>query len=194
MILKNKNSIRRNVKFRLSEYKNNFEKDSELIFNAIKESSQYKNADTILSYMALQDEVNVFTEKISLEKKVFIPKVNLNDLTIEFYEYKNQNNITKGAYNISEPDNINDSEIFNINHSEKYGKVLILVPGRSFTTDGKRLGRGKGFYDKYLEKVLKSFNRNNITIAGVCFKPQIEKDLPADNYDIKMDMIFTTDK
>ena len=36
--------------------------------------------------------------------------------------------------------------------------ILVLVPGRAFTKDGRRLGRGKGFYDIYLSKIPLIFN------------------------------------
>ena len=61
---------------------------------------------------------------------------------------------------------------------------VILVPGLGFTADGERLGRGKGFYDRYLE------NSKPIKI-GVAFEIQIERNLPVDPHDMKMDFVVT---
>lgn len=64
----------------------------------------------------------------------------------------------------------------------------ILVPGLGFSMFGERLGRGKGFYDKYLAdfKGLK---------IGICFDCQWTEDhLPTDDWDIEMNYIITESK
>ena len=61
---------------------------------------------------------------------------------------------------------------------------VILVPGFGFTEQGKRLGRGKGFYDRYLEKY-------KGLIIGIAFELQIEKNLPTDHHDQNMNLIVT---
>lgn len=57
--------------------------------------------------------------------------------------------------------------------------ALILVPGFFFTEDGKRLGRGKGFYDKTLS-VLPSCVKS----IGICKKSRILPDLPTEEHDM----------
>ncbi len=61
---------------------------------------------------------------------------------------------------------------------------VVLIPGLGFTEKGARLGRGKGFYDRYLYKY------NGIKI-GLGFELQMEKKLPTDKYDQLMDFIVT---
>jgi 5-formyltetrahydrofolate cyclo-ligase len=61
---------------------------------------------------------------------------------------------------------------------------IIIVPGLGFSSNGLRLGRGKGFYDRYLE------NKSVIKI-GIAFEMQIEKDIPTDPHDVKMDFVVT---
>jgi 5-formyltetrahydrofolate cyclo-ligase len=61
---------------------------------------------------------------------------------------------------------------------------IIIVPGLGFTPEGKRLGRGKGFYDRYLE-------HSTAVKIGIAFEIQIEKDIPTDEHDIKMDFVVT---
>ena len=61
---------------------------------------------------------------------------------------------------------------------------LILVPGLAFGEDGSRLGRGKGFYDKYLE------NFSGLKI-GICFSEQIFEELPMEPNDVFVDYIVT---
>lgn len=61
---------------------------------------------------------------------------------------------------------------------------VLLIPGLGFTKAGDRLGRGKGYFDRYLE------NFKGLKI-GLCFKVQLTNKLPCDPHDIKMDWIVT---
>ncbi|HKQ38929.1 MAG TPA: 5-formyltetrahydrofolate cyclo-ligase [Verrucomicrobiae bacterium] len=61
---------------------------------------------------------------------------------------------------------------------------LILAPGVAFTWDGRRLGRGKGYYDRLLAQ-LKAVK------IGVCFDWQIVPAMPRDVHDVLMDYIIT---
>lgn len=62
-------------------------------------------------------------------------------------------------------------------------KSIILVPGRAFTVDGVRLGRGSGFYDRLLEK------SEYIVAIGVAFACQIVSGIPEELWDKRVDMV-----
>ena len=61
----------------------------------------------------------------------------------------------------------------------------IVVPGVAFTADGVRMGRGKGFYDRYLSQ--KGFAALKI---GVCYREQLVDDIPAEPHDVAMDVVI----
>ena len=61
---------------------------------------------------------------------------------------------------------------------------LMLVPGLAFTPEGRRLGRGGGYYDRYLT------GKENIYKAGTAYPFQILPDLPVESHDIIMDKVF----
>ena len=63
---------------------------------------------------------------------------------------------------------------------------LILVPGLAFTRDGRRLGRGGGYYDRLLARLPAATVK-----LGVCFAPQLLPDLPTDLHDMRVDEIVT---
>jgi 5-formyltetrahydrofolate cyclo-ligase len=65
----------------------------------------------------------------------------------------------------------------------------MLVPFLAFDNNKYRLGYGKGFYDRYLNKYIRKF-RNILTI-GVAFSFQKYHKLPTDKNDIKLDYILT---
>lgn len=140
--------------------------------------------------MALPDEADlstVISKALELGKKVYIPKVFPESTTIEFYRALPQSKTSKGSYGIEEPEVSSQSECFEPEKlsPEENNRSLILVPGRAFTQDGRRLGRGKGYYDKYLARIKKG-----AVLAGVCLQFQLLSDLPADAHDIRMDFIF----
>ena len=66
---------------------------------------------------------------------------------------------------------------------------LLLVPILAFDKEKYRLGYGKGFYDRYLNKYLKKFN--NILTVGVAFSFQRYHKLPKNKNDVKLDYILT---
>jgi 5-formyltetrahydrofolate cyclo-ligase len=74
---------------------------------------------------------------------------------------------------------------------EDRGELLVpdvlLIPGLSFSASKKRLGRGKGYYDRYLS----DFGGVKI---GVCFSEQLFENIPTDEHDQKMDYLVTEEK
>ena len=62
---------------------------------------------------------------------------------------------------------------------------LAIIPGVSFDRKGNRLGRGKGYYDRLLNKL-------NVYKIGICFQFQLtEPGLPTEDSDIPMDEVWT---
>jgi len=66
---------------------------------------------------------------------------------------------------------------------------FMLVPILAFDKHKYRLGYGKGFYDRYLNKYLKKFK--NIVTVGVAFSFQKHHKLPRDKNDVRLDYILT---
>ncbi len=64
--------------------------------------------------------------------------------------------------------------------------ALILVPGLAFTRDGRRLGRGGGYYDRLL-----ALHRPHAIALGVCFDLQIVPDIPCEPHDQRVDAVLT---
>lgn len=62
---------------------------------------------------------------------------------------------------------------------------LVLVPGLAFDTTGARLGRGKGFYDRWLAA------NPTVRAIGICFKCQIVESLPFEAHDARVSAIVS---
>ena len=64
---------------------------------------------------------------------------------------------------------------------------VILIPGLAFSKKGERLGRGKGFYDKYLSEY------RGVKI-GICFEVQLIDQIPTEIHDVHLDFIVTEER
>ena len=55
---------------------------------------------------------------------------------------------------------------------------------------GERIGRGKGFYDKFLSQLSEYKNSINLKVCGVSYSVQITKDFPVEETDYKMEYLL----
>lgn len=89
------------------------------------------------------------------------------------------------------------NENFNSNYTvylhNPGGLDLILMPGLGFDRARNRLGRGKGFYDNYLERCKKHPRGKPHTIA-LAFKEQLCEKVPVDNHDVPIDEVLYEDE
>lgn len=69
------------------------------------------------------------------------------------------------------------------------GLDLILMPGLGFDQAGNRLGRGKGFYDTYLERCIKHPKGKPYTVA-LAYKEQLCQSIPVDDNDVLIDEVL----
>jgi len=151
------------------------EKEAEMVFKKIESMEEFKTANTILIYWSTGDELPTQTAiyKWSNEKILVLPTVKGDKLKLKVYDQNVK--MVQRALGIYEPD-----------LPETYtGKIdLAIVPGVAFDFKKNRLGRGKGFYDRY-------FRKNKILKIGVGFDLQLLYSVPARRFDKRMDKIIT---
>jgi 5-formyltetrahydrofolate cyclo-ligase len=68
--------------------------------------------------------------------------------------------------------------------SELWREPLVLVPGLAFDRQGYRLGRGRGFYDRFLADL-------TAETVGVCFECQLVDRVPAESWDARVQYLLT---
>jgi 5-formyltetrahydrofolate cyclo-ligase len=69
------------------------------------------------------------------------------------------------------------------------GLDLVLVPGLAFTVNGHRLGRGKGYYDTFLNRCRATQAAPPFTV-GLAFSQQMVADVPIDENDVCVDLVL----
>ena len=62
-----------------------------------------------------------------------------------------------------------------------------VIPGRAFDIRGGRLGRGKGYYDRFLLKT----REDGGVLCALAFEIQIEEEVPCESHDVRMDLVVT---
>lgn len=165
---------------RQKEYLSDIHKVNEAnaIFSAIECEKTFVEAKTILLYWSMPDELPThdFIRKWSSKKQILLPVVKGDEMLIK--PYKDEDNLVANKWGVWEPD---------VQGQFMRAIDLVIVPGIAFDKRRNRLGRGKGYYDKY-------FTNKRIVKWGVCFDCQLLDKIPAAPYDIKMDKIFTASR
>ncbi len=127
----------------------------------------------ILSFANTPEEIDLhlLNEWISMEKNLFLPKIEENDLCIFQITDLASQLLISNRFLLQEPNDqlCNAAELFSID--------CILVPGLAFDTKKHRLGYGKGYYDRLLA-------RSQIYSIGIGFKEQMSLiPLPVEPFD-----------
>lgn len=127
--------------------------------------------------------IGVFSP-IQREPVWFLELLDLSHLNLAIVQIEDDDSL--GFYKV-DADEVSKGIPLNIRENQLRHKVcpdMILVPGLAFSTEMERLGRGKGYYDKYL----KDFKGETI---GLCFELQLVSKLLVDEHDILMNKIIT---
>lgn len=164
------------VEIKRSHSEGELQEFSEEVITTLELTVLFQQAKVILAYYSMADEVatHQLIKKHCLEKQFLLPTVNNGELVLKRYD--SEESMSTSAYGIREPvgDAIPESE---------YGKIdLVIVPGVAFDRKLHRMGRGKGYYDRLLPKIA-------APRLAVCFDFQLFDNIPADQGDIKMNMI-----
>ncbi len=138
---------------------------------------QVRWARVIMAYCALPDEVSLeplFSKWLAEGKRIVLPRVT-GDTTMELCSYLGADQLQPGAFGIMEPTGALFTDCDQID--------VAVVPGMAFDRDGHRLGRGKGYYDRFLPQLPQAYK------IGICFRSQLLDGVPTSNHDIIMDCI-----
>jgi 5-formyltetrahydrofolate cyclo-ligase len=155
--------------------------DSEKLCAKLKEQSFFQTAATVLFFAPLPNETDVWPlleESLAAGKTVALPRFDSarkNYSACHVQHLRMQ--IVSGQFGIREP----DPDCIEI---PSHQLDLVLVPGVAFDLHGRRLGRGKGFYDRLLTEV-------RGMKCGVAFDEQVLNEIPKESHDIHMNFILT---
>lgn len=143
----------------------------------------FRQAMTVMMYMPLPSEVDVTPLAIrcfQMGATVCVPKVDWQrrDMSaVEMLRFDDQD-LMLDEHGIRVP---------------RGGRMVlpslidvIIIPGLAFDAQGNRLGRGRGYYDRFLGKIGRAVPK-----IGVCFDEQMVNEVPTGPDDMKVDFVVT---
>ena len=158
---------------------------SELIVRRILESEEFKKAKTIMIYKGVRGEVRLDTleEAVNIMadrdcKRLLYPLC-ISKSEMIALEPLGDDAWSKGSFGIMEPQRDKSNEI------APEDIDLIICPCTAFDNEGRRMGMGGGYYDRFLPKCV------NASIVAVAFECQKTDIVPCEEWDIKMDQVYT---
>lgn len=175
-----KNRLRRELRAVLTRLDDERIRTSSLeICDTITASSIWKECDIILAYMAFPSgEVNIdalIRTALSEKRRVYVPRVVGKEM--QFCVPGDRFDLS--PYGIREPP-LGSVELKLNEHSGF--TVLVVIPGMAFDRKKRRLGRGGGYYDRFLSKL--EGGAHTQYRLGVCFHEQLVSAVPVGSRDI----------
>ena len=145
-------------------------------------SPYYQKARTVALYAPIRGEVptrDILIAALADEKVVCYPLSHVHGRILSFRAITSESELEPGRLGVREPNSA--SELVPVDQID-----LFVVPGLGFTRDGKRLGRGGGYYDATLRAASARSRR-----VGLAFSDQVVGVLPTNEDDVDMDLVVT---
>ncbi len=148
---------------------------SEIILQKLAAHPAFQAAERVMLYASLPDEVQTldFLNEWKCRKQIILPTVVGDDIIP--VELTADSRMVEGDFHIMEPEN----------HPYAGALDLIVVPGMAFDRAGHRLGRGRGYYDRFLIKY------PDAKTIGICFDFQYVEAIPVEPHDQVVGEVIT---
>ncbi len=195
-VMEEKAALRRRMRGLLAAYEQNQSSclpEERSATRLLLQSDIYARATTILAYAATGRELSldgIIAQALRDGKTVALPRCSPSDCSMSFHRlfphlpYDRQ--VSAGAYGIREPDPSQPPL------AGPMSAALVLMPGLAFTREGLRLGRGKGFYDRFLaEWHDRAPELKAPVLMGVCHSFQLVDWIPTEDTDVTVDHILS---
>jgi 5-formyltetrahydrofolate cyclo-ligase len=171
-----KRDLRSRMKRRLRELqKERYEAKSAEICHKV--TNRFATANVVAAFASSRFEPNLetlWTQGFFVRRIALYPKIDGNNLV--FCAVTFSNDLSPGQLGIREP----------VTSPTQLNPDVILVPGLAFSSNGYRLGRGAGFYDRFF-----GLSSTNMIKAGICFDFQLVPELPTESHDVRMDLVIS---
>jgi 5-formyltetrahydrofolate cyclo-ligase len=155
------------------------EKKSKIIKEKLFNTLVFKKAKTVMFYVSFSGEVKteeMIKEAQNLGKIIAVPACS-KDITLKPCRLGLGIKLVKGPYGVCEPQVKRAVPLKDLD--------LVIVPAVAFDKKGNRIGRGKGYYDRFLKKI----PARTFTI-GLAFNFQILPALPATEQDVSVQKVI----
>lgn len=173
-----KDALRRALKAKTLQYVGtDFTEEDRLTCSALAESELYRGCDTLFAFHPLSDEVDItpLLGDAIRERQLALPKTE-DDGSLTFFIVTDLSALRRGRWAITEP---GEGAIITPAPGD-----LMIIPALAYDRCGQRLGRGKGYYDRYLQEY------NSAKTVGVCRSYQLLERIPTQAWDRAVDHVL----
>lgn len=159
-----------------------YERKSVMACEHLASLPEFQNTNVIMMFLSLSREILTsvaIAAALDQGKTVVVPMVNWHDHSLIPVE-------------LASLDVEMESDRYGLRHPVRGEHVplgsieMIVVPGVGFDERGSRLGRGGGFYDRFLNS-----NGCTWTTCGLAFEEQVSPQVPVEEHDMGVDMLVT---
>ncbi|XP_022105686.1 5-formyltetrahydrofolate cyclo-ligase-like [Acanthaster planci] len=188
-----KSLLRREMKQRLAALSSEEKaQQSEIILKKLVSHPVYRSSQRISVYLSTADEVStegILNHMFANKKKCFVPQyIGPRMDMLRLLSMEDYSNLPLTKWNIKQPAEGDQRE----EALATGGLDLIIVPGLAFNLGGDRLGKGKGYYDKYQKRCAEHPSGKPKTIA-LAFKEQMCATVPVSEDDVTIDHVIHGD-
>ena len=151
------------------------------ILNRLFRHPRFQGAKSIFTYLALPSEVETWPlveEGLRHGKRIYVPHVDSNEKRIWAIEVSGLTDLKPGTFGILEP------EFDTKRVAQPEDLELAIIPGLGFDPEGGRLGRGEGYFDRFLKEAKEAYK------IGLAFECQIVEKIPCGTNDVIMNEIL----
>jgi len=134
---------------------------------------------TVSSYAAMPFEMNLDALHAKLPEVSFCYPKCAEAGQMEFYSVRNLLEMETSDQGIREPNESLHERV------DPEAIDLFLCPAYAYTHNGERLGKGRGYYDRYLLR-----KRPDAITLGVVFSSQIVENVPTEAHDLLVDRVL----
>lgn len=173
-----KHKIRHHIREKIKSYSAlEKSKKSAIIKDKLFNEKVFENAKLVMFYVSLKDEVDTLSmidEAVKMGKRVCVPVILKEEKRLIAGEIKDrEKDLERQHFGIYQPiaGHVREVPLEDID--------LVVVPGVAFDKNNVRLGRGHGYYDRFLCGLPK-----NTRTIGIAFDFQVLEYLPKDSHDI----------
>lgn len=181
---KEKKALRTEIKNRVKNMDDAYREESDRkIADNILGLNEYAAAKTVFCFVSTSAEINtrpIIEDAIASGKTVCVPRCAQEPGIMRLFSIRSYEDLEAGKWNIFEPKKdcpeVKPEQI-----------DFAVIPCASCSSDGRRLGYGGGYYDRYLENA-------KYPCAIICREKLMTEDIPVDEHDIEFSLIVTDRK
>ena len=143
----------------------------------------FRRARTVCFFVGIDTEVDtlpMIEKSLSMGKRVLVPRVQLEKKELKFFEVRDlHQELSLGTLGILEPNAWAKA-------ADPKDADCVIVPGLAFDAGGRRLGRGAGYYDRFLAGLGPRAKK-----IGLAFSFQVLPEIPHEKHDHLLDEVLT---